>query len=115
MREKDPKLIHLLEPLISSPNNRVRASKAKNTVNNITLNNFMYFVSISEIEINTKKPITRYKACILKNANRLLLRYLLVPGFIVKLINRPKVINTVIQKKIGLFISVIQFVIIDCS
>ena len=80
MIEKDPKLIHLLEPLISSPNNRVRASKAKNTVNNITLNNFMYFVSISEIEINTKKPITRYKACILKNANRLLLRYLLVPG-----------------------------------
>ena len=46
MREKDPKLIHLLEPLISSPNNRVRASKVKNTVNNITLNNFIYFVLI---------------------------------------------------------------------
>ena len=75
----------------------------------------MYFVSISEIEINTKKPIARYKACKLKNENRLLLRYLLVPGFIVKLINSPKVINTVIQKKIGLFISVIQFVTIDCS
>tara|TARA_Y100000816_G_scaffold151910_1_gene108159 strand:+ start:156 stop:503 length:348 start_codon:yes stop_codon:yes gene_type:complete len=115
MREKDPRLIHLLEPLISSPKNKVRNNNAKNNINNVIQNNLIYFVSIIEIKINIKKPDAKYKACILKNANRLLLRYLLVPGLIVKLINRPKIINIVIQKKIGLFISIIQFVTIDCS
>ena len=115
MREKDPNIIHLLDPLISAPNSKVRNSKVKNNINNIIQKNLIYFVSISEIERNIKKPAAKYKACILKNANRLLLRYLLVPGLIVKLIKRPKIINIVIQKKIGLFISVIQFVIIDCS